>query len=299
MAVAAVAYSRWLQCPLLISYHTHVPKYIDNYFRGCFRPLARGLMWSVLRLVHRRAAVTVTVSEPLAAELQAHRAGRGQVRVWQRGVDSDLFHPKYRSAAMRHRLTGGRPERRLLLQVGRLGPENNLFFLRDVITRLPADTCLAVVGDGPIRAQLEKHMAGTNTIFTGALTGQALWEAYASGDVFVMPSETETLGFVVMEAMAAAVPVVAVRAGGIPDIIRRPGETGFLFSPGDADEAAGYIKALFEDEGFRTRVGAAGQEALAPWGWHAATMHLRNEYYVPVIESAAQRRGAPSPAPAL
>ena len=75
-------------------------------------------------------------------------------------------------------------------------------------------------------------------------TGEDLWSAYASADIFVMPSESETLGFVVMEAMASEVPVVAVRAGGIPDIINKDKEIGFLYPSGDADEAAALVKGL-------------------------------------------------------
>jgi len=102
--------------------------------------------------------------------------------------------------------------------------EKNLEFLKGILARIP-NLRLALVGDGPGREDLKKIFAGTKTIFTGMLHGNELSSAYASADVFVMPSETETLGFVVMEAMASEVPVVAVRAGGIPDIITTQGNS--------------------------------------------------------------------------
>ena len=119
---------------------------------------------------------------------------------------------------MRSRLTDGHPEDPVMIYVGRLGNEKNLKFLKGILGRSP-NLRLAFVGDGPAREELHSYFSGTKTTFVGMLHGDDLSAAYASADVFVMPSETETLGFVVMEAMASQVPVVAVRAGGIPDII--------------------------------------------------------------------------------
>lgn len=96
---------------------------------------------------------------------------------------------------------------------------------------------LALVGDGPSRAELQESFTGmTNVKFMGMMSGDALSQAYASADAFVMPSETETLGFVVLEAMASGVPVVAVAAGGILDILTQPGTTGLLYQPDDYGE---------------------------------------------------------------
>jgi len=122
---------------------------------------------------------------------------------------------------MRTRLTDGHPEDPIMVCVGRLSVEKNLEFLKGILARIP-NLRLALVGDGPGREGLKKIFAGTKTIFTGMLHGDELSAAYASADIFVMPSETETLGFVVMEAMASEVPVVAV---GIPDIITTQGNS--------------------------------------------------------------------------
>lgn len=75
------------------------------------------------------------------------------------------------------------------------------------------------MGGGPDSEPLKEHFKGTKTVLTGQMTGEALSQAFASADVFVMPSETETLGFVVLESMASGVPVVGANAGGIPDLI--------------------------------------------------------------------------------
>lgn len=139
-------------------------------------------------------------------------------QVWRKGVDTEVFHPRFFSTEMRSRMTDGHPEDPLIVYVGRLGNEKNLTFLKEILQRIP-NLRLAFVGDGPYREELQLAFEGTRTTFVGMLHGDDLSAAYASADVFVMPSETETLGFVVMEAMASKLPVVAVRAGGIPDII--------------------------------------------------------------------------------
>lgn len=89
-------------------------------------------------------------------------------QVWKKGVDSDTFHPRFRSEAMRLRLTNGRPERPVMVYVGRLGFEKNLFFLREVLARNP-DVSLAFVGDGPARVELQAAFKGTATVFLGMM----------------------------------------------------------------------------------------------------------------------------------
>lgn len=132
---------------------------------------------------------------------------------------------------------------------------------------------LALVGDGPSRQELEGVFArfGDRVTFTGMLRGDDLSAAYASGDIFVMPSESETLGFVVLEAMASGLPVVAVRAGGIPDIVTHSGEdgVGFLYESGDMDACVGALERLVGDEGLCQKVGAAARQEVSkvrePW----------------------------------
>ena len=99
---------------------------------------------------------------------------------------------------------------------------------------------------------LKEHFAGTPTVFTGLVTGDDLSRCFAAADVFVMPSDSETLGFVVLEAMASGVPVVGCNAGGIPSIID-DGETGYLFEAGDMEQAAGHVTGLLDDRRCCTR----------------------------------------------
>lgn len=105
---------------------------------------------------------------------------------------------------------------------------------------------------------------GKNVHFTGMLTGEELSQAYASGDIFITPSESETLGFVVLEAMASGIPVVCARAGGIPDIVNQNGVTGYLYTPGDVEDCVGKLKALIESPDLRERIGRAGNISKQP-----------------------------------
>ncbi len=143
----------------------------------------------------------------------------------------------------------------------------------------PEGTNLAIVGDGPEKAKLEEHFAGTNAHFTGMITGDDLAAAYASLDVFVMPSESETLGFVVMEAMASGVPVVAVRAGGLQDILTNTPEVGQLYPSGDYDEAARLTTELLVDDAEMARQRRSCRDAVEEWGWMASNTKLRDLQY--------------------
>lgn len=122
---------------------------------------------------------------------------------------------------------------------------------------------------------------GMPAVFTGTLQGEELSQAYASGDVFVMPSESETLGLVVLEAMSSGIPVVGARAGGIPDIIPadQEGKTGYLFNPGDVEDCLSKLEPLLRDSELRETIGKAARLEMEKYDWKAATKKIRNEQY--------------------
>jgi len=128
-------------------------------------------------------------------------------------------------------------------------------------------------------------------VFTGELQGDDLSGAYASADLFSFASETETLGFVVFEAMASGLPVVAPRAGGIPDLIKHE-HSGFLFKPGDVENAADLISTLLSSETLREKVASNARVESERWGWPVATRKLVSSVYLSQILT-------PSTAPAI
>ena len=288
MWFSAFIYSRMLRKPLLYSYHTHVPEYMPSYNFGAFLV---PVMWSIIRFFHKAAHLVLATSSVLADELASMDApGAGSLDVWKKGVCSETFHPRFACDVMRHRLTQGDDDAPLLLSVGRLGTEKNLTFLRGILERHPRAR-LAFVGDGPARDELEAYFEGTKTYFAGMLRGEALAAAYASADVFLMPSESETLGFVVLEAMASGKPVVAVRAGGIPDILKKEGQTGFMYESGDIETASALVERLVEDVELRDAVGRNAREEVGKWDWRAATRHLMHVQYPAAMENARRYYG--------
>jgi glycosyltransferase involved in cell wall biosynthesis len=266
-----------LRLPTVFSFHTLYGEFVKQY--QVLRPLS-SLLWWIMREYHNRADVNLTVSPVTQQELA--KRGFRRVRVWPPAVDSRLFHPERRSAAMRARLSGGRPERPLLLTVSRLAPEKNVEFLAGVLDRVPG-ACLAVVGDGPHRGELERRFAGRDAQFLGYLKGAPLAEAYASADAFVYASEMETMGNVVLEAMACGCPVVAPRAGGIPSLVSE-GETGLLYTPGDVAEASRLTRSVLDDELVRQRLGRSARDAVADWTWERAAEGVRECYREAVRE---------------
>ncbi|XP_058212953.1 sulfoquinovosyl transferase SQD2-like isoform X2 [Rhododendron vialii] len=277
MVFGALIIAKLLCVPLVLSYHTHLPVYIPRYTSAWLvKP-----MWGVIKFLHGGADLTLVPSAALAKELEDARVTEAnKIRVWNKGVDSKSFHPQYCSHEMRLRLSNGDPEKPLIVHVGRLGKEKSLDLLKRVMDKLPG-VRIAFIGDGPYRGELEKMFSDMPAVFTGMLGGEELSRAYASGDVFLMPSESETLGLVVLEAMSSGLPVVAARAGGIIDIIPQDHEdkTGFCFNPGDVDDCVRKLKPLLENRELRANIGKAAREEMEKYDWKAATQKIRDEQY--------------------
>jgi glycosyltransferase involved in cell wall biosynthesis len=215
-------------------------------------------------------------------ELVTH--GIERVDLWQRGVDTEMFQPHLASKQMRSRLSGGNPENPLLLYVGRVSAEKQIDQIKPVLEAIP-DAHLAIVGDGPHREALEAHFTGTQTHFVGYLQGLELASAFASSDAFIFPSRTETLGLVLLEAMAAGCPVVAANSGGIPDIVT-DGVNGYLFEPTDPNGAIMATKRLLAATEEREKLRKNARLEAEKWGWAASTNQLR-KYYETVLNQSS------------
>lgn len=273
LVFTAIFYARVMCVPLVMSYHTHLPVYADNYMG--FVPGASKISWGLLRWVHSRADLTLVTSPQMKEELEAN--GIPRVEVWRKGIDTERFHPSFRSEGMRNKMTDGHPDDFLMVYVGRLGAEKRLKDIKAMLEKMPSNTRLCIVGKGPQQDELHEWFKGTNTVFTGQLSGDELSQAFASADAFVMPSDSETLGFVVLESMASGVPVIGAAAGGIPDLID-DGDTGFLVEPGDTDSFVQRLGQL-RDYSLREKMGRAARAEAERWGWEAATSQLRNVQY--------------------
>jgi glycosyltransferase involved in cell wall biosynthesis len=239
----AVTAANKLRIPVTSDFHTNFDHYSSHYGIGWLRqPVA-----AYLRRFHNRTAATYVPTAALAARLAAE--GYRRVEVISRGVDTALYSSTRRSEALR-RSWGVSPEGVAVVSVGRLAPEKNLgLALRAfaAIRRLRPDARMIVVGDGPQRAALERSCPGA--VFAGMRHGEDLAAHYASADLFLFPSLTETFGNVTLEAMASGVCAVAYDYAAAAEVIR--------------DFGNGASVACGDEEGFIARaVQLAGADAL-------------------------------------
>lgn len=203
LGVSAIRTANALRIPAVTGFHTRFHDYASHYGVGLLAPLVR----SRLMQFHRRAQMTLVPTRALFDELTD--AGIGHVHRLRRGVDTDLFTPARRESALRTSW-GVHGDAPVMLCVGRLAAEKSLGLalqaFRALQARMPAAR-MVMVGDGPQRGALED--AFPDVIFAGTRRGEELAAHYASADVFLFPSLTETFGNVVLEAMASGLAVVA------------------------------------------------------------------------------------------
>ncbi|MFB5661810.1 glycosyltransferase family 4 protein [Alteribacillus sp. HJP-4] len=269
LGFSGVNYAKKLNLPLIASYHTNVAQYLDYYRLGAFK----WLIWWYFRKLHNKADLNLCTSKTVQDELIEKNFYN--VHLWKRGVDTDMFRPDHYDDEMRYRLTDGKPERKLLLYVGRLAAEKEIEKVRSVL-EASDEFSLAIVGDGPHRQALEDHFRDTPTVFTGFMHGEELAKTYASADVFVFPSTTETLGLVIMEAMASGLPLVAAKSGPTCEQIEDE-RTGLLYDP---EKDGDFTKTVcrFEDETLRKRLALNAHKDIAELGWAGAAEQMRDLY---------------------
>ena len=221
---------KWMEVPTVASFHLDYARLAPQFRVGALDLGFTGpIIDELTKKVFNWSDASLAPSKLVQRQMQ--RLGIANVGLWRRGVDAEVFHPRFRSAAMREAMTDGNPQSTLLLYVGRLSDEKQIEHIRPTLEQLP-NTRLALVGDGPARADLERYYADLPVKFMGYMRGERLSQAYASADIFVFPSRLETFGLVVIEAMAAGLPAVAARVGGVSDMMRE-GVNGYSFASGD------------------------------------------------------------------
>ncbi|SFB24547.1 glycosyltransferase family 4 protein [Cellulomonas marina] len=275
----AVRAAARLGVPTVAVYQTDVAGFAARYGLGAAAEAA----WWRVRAVHEAADLTLAPSRIAAADLEDH--GVPRVRLWPRGVDTAAFHPAHRDPRLHRRLA---PDDEVLVgYVGRLAPEKRLEDLR-AVAGLPG-VRLVVVGDGPERARLERLLPGAR--FLGVRTGAALSRLVATLDVAVQPGPHETFCQSAQEAMAAGVPVVAVGAGGVAELVA-PSRTGWLYPPGDLPTLRARVADLAGDAAKRRAMGRAAREAVEGRTWPVVVERLLDHYADAVAARAAGAGGS-------
>lgn len=280
LAWTGVHYARYHGVPLIANYQTDLPGYTHRYGLG----FLEGVAWAYVRHLHNKATLTLVPTQHNLRELRER--GFQRLRLWYRGCDTVHFHPAHRSAEMRRRLLGGRPDDSLLvLYVGRLAREKRVELLRDVA--MLEGVALAIVGDGPLRPELEQ-LFGNRATFTGFLTGADLSAAYASADVFGFTGTNEVAGQVVLEAMASGLPVLVPASGGIVDYVTH-GVNGFVCAIDPADFAR-YVRLLRDNPERRRAMAAQARAYASRLSWED-TMARLERLYAEALEMAGRSQG--------
>jgi glycosyltransferase involved in cell wall biosynthesis len=291
LGLSALRAARRLQIPVVSGFHTNFQQYTGHYGVGL---LSRALI-HYLRWFHNRSRMTLVPSASQQSELL--RRGFERLRLLARGVDSQLFHPSKRSLALRRSWGLGEGDI-AVLHVGRLAAEKNLGLLLKSFLALQVAypqrrLKLVLVGDGPQRASLQQQLP--DAIFCGLQRGEALATHYASGDLFLFPSLSETFGNVLLEALASGLGVAAFDQAAAAQHIRH-GHNGTLAG---AEDEPGFIAAaswLLEDSESLRRVRLNARMHASRQGWPAIVERFE-EHLHSAMRPIGEPSAAPSPCP--
>jgi phosphatidylinositol alpha 1,6-mannosyltransferase len=281
MAVWAQRWARRHGVPVVASFHTHFVSYFRYYGLARLEPLG----WRVLARFYGRCERVYAPTRRIIAELDAH--GIRPLQLWSRGIELARFDPRFRDPALRA-AAGADETTPIVLLVSRLVKEKDLFDLvpmHRILRERGVRHRLVLVGDGPFRAQLEAALPDAH--FAGHHSGEMLSRWFASGDLFVFPSTTETFGNVVAEAQASGLPAVVADRGGPPELVE-DGVTGKIVRPNDPHDLAAKVERLLRDPTARARMGTAARASAAQRDWETVNESLVASYRA-VVEQATGR----------
>ena len=225
IGLAALAIARFLRLPISGTYHTEIPQYVQILTGS---GLMEELAWKFVLWYYDQMDLIYAPSRSTRDELVEKGISPKKIRIYPRGIDTRRFTPTKRNGFFKRWNCDASSTK--LLYVGRVSREKNLHLLVDAFRRLAAETqavSLTIVGDGPYLEMMQRETRGLPCIFTGRLEGEDLTQAYASSDLFVFPSTTDTFGNVVLEAQASGIPVIVTDTGGPAENII-PDTTGLI-----------------------------------------------------------------------
>ena len=278
----AILAAERLGIPSVAIYQTELTGYMDRYNLS----LAKPLLDKMVAAIHSPATLNLAPTKQTADYLSS--LGVGNVAVWGRGVDLDLFHPnrKLSEDAERLRQRWAPNGERIVGYVGRLAAEKQVHRFAELL-ELP-NTRIVLVGDGPERKRLEGEFAGKPVTFTGKLSGLDLAHAYAAMDAFVHFGTEETFGQTIQEAQASGLALVAPRSGG-PIALVDHGHTGYLAHPTQGGAFTPLVSQILDDQELRARVGEQARRSVLTKSWETNNAQLL-EHYNSVVRSTRKAR---------
>ena len=272
LGLSALRTARRTGTTVVASYHTHFASYLDYYRLG----ILEGGVWGYLRWFYNECRHVYVPTPSMLQVLEQHGI-TSDMRLWPRGVESDLFNPSRRSLAWR-RAKGFEDEDVVVTFVSRLVAEKGLKVVEEVARGLASRKVphkILIVGDGPEGPSLRSALPAA--VFAGHLRGEDLATAYASSDIFLFPSETETFGNVTLEAMSSGLPAVVANATGSNALVT-DGLNGYLVTPRDSAEFLDRVARLIENTELRGQMGAAARQAAEQYEWSRILDRIASYY---------------------
>ena len=265
-------YARRRGIPVSSAFHTDFPSYFSYYRLG----FAEKHAWNYLVKFYNSCDVVLAPNEIVRKKLASK--GIRNVELWSRGVDKELFDPSHRSEPLRR--SWGGDGRTIFVYAGRFVLYKDVDVVMELYRRFAVEGVgervrFVMIGSGPEEEQMRRRMP--DAVFTGYLTGRALSEAYASGDVFLFPSTTEAFCNVVLEALASGLPALVSDAGGCMELVRRSGG-GFVSPAGDIDSFYAACLRLMQDRECYDSMRRQGLEFAEGKSWAAVNGSLIERY---------------------
>jgi glycosyltransferase involved in cell wall biosynthesis len=271
LGFVAEVYARDFNIPIVATYHTHFPAYTKYYKLEGLEELA----WKIMKKFYNNVDRTFVPALPILEELAEHDLHG--LHYLPNGVDLGLFNPKHRSEEWRNSIAG-ETDTPIILFVSRLVWEKDLADLAgmyNILRNKRNDFTMVIVGEGQARSEFEAMMPEAK--FLGFQSGETLARSYASSDIFVFPSTTETFGLVTVEAMASGTVPVAARIGGAMGIIQE-GTSGLFSQPHDPAGMAHQVELLLDYPDQRAAMAAGARHRAQDFGWTRILDRLFEHY---------------------
>ncbi|SHO48233.1 glycosyltransferase family 4 protein [Anaerocolumna xylanovorans] len=272
MGLAGLNYGKKHGIPTISNYTTNFSQYMDYYKM----PFLKQSVWNYMKWFHTQNDITLCPS--FSAQKLLHTYGIHNTDIFSRGIDSDNFHAMYRSDSLREEL--GIADKTAFLYVGRVSHEKDLDILSEsyqtIHEKYGDKVALVITGDGPYMEKC-RQISPEDTVFTGFLKEKELSAMYASCDIFICPSSTETFGNVVLEAMSSGLPVIGADAGGVGEIVKHR-QTGLKFAGRNAKELTACMAELLENPSLQNTLKRNGREYSTLRSWDKIFEGLMNIY---------------------
>ena len=281
-------YAKRNNIPVVSTYHTHFPMYVSYYFKYLpFLNFLGRIVPYILRYYYNACNMVYVPTAPVLEDLARCGIERGRMTIWGRGIDMKQFNARKRDDRYIDGLCGTGTVRVLFV--------SRIFWIKEIsiivkiyrrMNKTHPHVKFVITGDGPQFKWMKKRMP--DAVFTGKLINSDLARIYASCDLFLFPSITETFGNVVLEALASGLPVIAAAKGGPAGIVQE-GKTGYLIEPKNIDAFCEKLGLLADNARLRKRMSDSAQKYARSQKWDILCRDMYRSYEKLIIENREAR----------